>query len=426
MAKSVPAPLTQAEVKRHFVDGVTVFVSGGTGQPDALIDMIDSARLSSRLRIIDNSLPTMTQLNPSQFSSEAILNTGFFVGAYREYYSEGKVEFVPAFHSSRFRAIDEEYGINIVLLKLSEPDAEGYCSAGLQADYSQVMLDRADLIIAEINSSVPYIEDGLKIPLSDIAYSVTSEAPLLEYGVAAASETDIQIASSISELVEDGDCLQLGIGALPVAILENLSDKQDLGIHTGLLTEAVMPLVEAGVVTGRKKTIDKGKVVTGVAAGSSEFYRWCSAQSDLCMRPVNYTHNSGILAQIDNLVAINTTIEIDLFGQFNSETIGGRQIGGGGGLIDFLRGAQDSKGGRSILALHSTAKKGSLSKIVPLLNQAPLTGMRSDIEYVVTEYGVARLANLSVEKRAEALISVTHPDFRDELARQWSDLLSKI
>lgn len=424
-AQQTPAPLTVADVQRHFVDGTNIFVSGGAGQPDALIRAIEAAKLSSRLRIIDNSLPTMTQLNPGQFSSEAVLNTGFFVAGYRDYYAQGKVEFVPAFHSARFRAIDNEYDINIALLKLSEPDVNGECSAGLQADYSQAMLGKADLIIAEINPSVPYIQDGPKIPLSDIAYSVVSEEPLIEYSVAAASETDIKIAAHISDLVEDGDCLQLGIGTLPVSILENLTNKKDLGIHTGLLTEAVMPLVEAGVITGSKKNIDTGKIVTGVAAGSTEFYRWCATCPDLRMKPVNYTHNAGTLAQIDNLVAINTTIEIDLFGQFNSETIGGKQIGGGGGLVDFLRGAQSSKGGRSILAVQSTARKGSISKIVPLLNNAPVTGMRSDIDYVVTEYGVARLANLSVEKRAEELIGVAHPNFRDELSLRWAELLSR-
>lgn len=420
-----PETLTVERVREHFVDGLNVFVSGGAGQPDGLINVIEQAALSSRLRIIDNSLPTMTELNPSQFSSEALLNTGFFVSGYREYYTQGKLEFVPAFHSARFRAIDEEYNINIALLKLSEPDTNGYCSAGLHADYSQAMLDSADLIIAEINPSMPYIEDGLKIPLVDIAYSVVSNEPLIEYSVAPASETDIKIAAHISDLVEDGDCLQLGIGTLPVSILENLTNKKDLGIHTGLLTEAVMPLVEAGVVNGSKKNIDTGKIVTGIAAGSREFYRWCATCPDIRMKPVNYTHDGGVLASIDRLVGINTTLEIDLFGQINSETIKGKQIGGVGGLVDFLRGARTSKGGRSVIALHSTARQGSISKIVPLINSAPVTVMRDDTDYVVTEFGVSRLSNLSVEKRAEALINIAHPDFRTSLTSEWQALLAK-
>lgn len=420
-----PLTLTVERVQKHFVDGLNVFVSGGAGQPDALIHVIEQAALSSRLRIIDNSLPTMTQLNPNQFSSEALLNTGFFVGGYRDYYAQGKVEFVPAFHSARFRAIDEEYDINIALLKLSEPDANGYCSAGLHADYSQTMLDNADLIIAEINSAMPFMDDGLKVAVSDIAYCIRSEAPLIEYSVAPASATDITIASFISDLVEDGDCLQLGIGTLPVSILESLANKKDLGIHTGLLTEAVMGLVESGVVNGSKKNIDTGKIVTGIAAGSTEFYRWCATCPDIRMKPVNYTHDGGVLASIDRLVGINTTLEIDLFGQINSETIKGKQIGGVGGLVDFLRGARTSKGGRSIIALHSTARKGTISKIVPLINYGPVTVMRDDTDYVVTEFGVARLSNLSVEKRAEALINIAHPDFRASLTSEWQDLLTR-
>lgn len=424
-AQALPTPLSVDHIREHFIDGINLFVSGGAGQPDAVINVIEQAGLSSSFRIIDNSLPTMTQLNPNQFSSGALLNTGFFVGGYREYYAQGKLEFVPAFHSARFRAIDEEYDINIVLIKVSEPDARGYCSAGLHADYSETMLANADLIIAEINPAMPYIDDALKISMDDINYCVTSDAPLLEYSVAPSSATDIKIASYISDLVEDGDCLQLGIGTLPVSILESLINKKDLGIHTGLLTEAVMPLVEAGVVNGRKKNIDTGKITTGIAAGSTAFYEWCAGCPDLRMKPVNYTHDGGVLASIDRLVGINTTLEIDLFGQINSETIKGKQIGGVGGLVDFLRGARTSRGGRSIIALHSTARKGSISKIVPLINTGPVTVMRDDTDYVVTEFGVARLSNLSVEKRAEALIDIAHPDFRASLTSDWQALLAK-
>lgn len=420
-----PPLLSTVDVRRYFIDGVNIFVSGGAGQPDAAIRAIHQAELDSQLRIIDNSLPGMTALNPNQFSSAAVLNTGFFLGAYREYYEQGRLEFVPAYHSARFRAIEDEYNINIVVLKLSEPDDRGYCSAGLHADYSQAMLNNADLIVAEINSAMPYVDDALKISVDDINYCVTSDDPLIEYSVAPASDTDKKIASYISDLVEDGDCIQLGIGTLPVSILESLGSKKDLGIHTGLLTEAVMPLVEAGVVNGSKKNIDTGKIITGIVAGSTAFYEWSAKCPDLCMKPVTYTHDGGVLASIDRLVGINTTLEIDLFGQINSETIKGKQIGGVGGLVDFLRGARTSKGGRSIIALHSTARKGSISKIVPLINIAPVTVLRDDTDYVVTEFGVARLSNLSVERRAEALINIAHPNFRESLASEWHDLLAK-
>jgi 4-hydroxybutyrate CoA-transferase len=195
-------------------------------------------------------------------------------------------------------------------------------------------------------------------------------------------------------------------------------------VHTGLLTEAFMPLVEAGVVTGKRKNIDTGKLVTGIAAGSQEFYRWCAEYPGLALRPVTYTHDAAILASLERLVAVNTTLEIDLFGQLNSETLNGRQIGGGGGLVDFLRGARASPGGRSIIALAATAKGGSLSKIKPLL-QGPVTALRADVDHVVTEYGVASLSSRSLEARAEALIGIAHPDFRAELTSQWQELLRR-
>lgn len=418
-----PASLSLECIRQHFVDGVTVFISGGCGQPSAVLDMVAEAALSTVFRVIDCSVPGLTATDLDRVSSKAVLNTGFFLGGYRSFHEQGRLEYVPAYHSARYRAMEDDYNINIALIKVSEPNAQGLCSASLHADYSRDMLNRADLVIAEINPSMPYISDALQIPLADIDYSVAANSSLLEYRVAAGGGLDLIIAEHIAGLVNDGDCLQLGIGALPVSILQTLGDKKNLGVHTGLLTEAFVPLIDAGVVNGSKKAVDRGKVTTGIVAGSSDFYKWCASYTELRMRPVTYTHNAGVLAQLDNLVAINTTLEIDLFGQINSETINGKQIGGGGGLVDFLRGARSSRGGRSIIALHSTAKGGSISKITPLLSTAPVTALRNDLDYVVTEHGVARLSNLSVEKRAEALIAIAHPSFREELVAQWQQLM---
>lgn len=420
-----PAPLTPTLVRQIFVDGANIFVAGGCGQPDALLAVVAAANLTSRVRVFDCSVPTMTALNPDAVSSGAVLNTGFLLPPYRAFHAQGRVDFVPAFHSARYRALEAEYAIDIALIMVSPPDAAGLCSVGLHADYAEAMLSKADVVIAEINARMPYVDDALKVPLARIAYAIDSDRELLEYGVGAPSTTDLAIADHISALVEDGDCLQLGIGALPVSILGKLAGKKDLGVHTGLLTEAIMPLMDSGAVNGRRKNIDTGKVTTGIVAGSRAFYRWCADRRDLRLRPVSYTHNAGVLAQLERLVAINTTLEIDLFGQINSETLNGRQIGGGGGLVDFLRGARASRGGRSIIALNATAKGGTLSKIVPLLTGAPVTAMRSDVDYVVTEFGSVRLSNLSVERRAEALIAVAHPDYRAELTARWQDLLAQ-
>ena len=425
MTTARPSQLTLAAVRNHFRPGDTLFVAGGCGQPDGVLEVVTQARLDLPLTVLDCSVPGMTELDPDRISSAAVLNTGFFLGGYRRLHAAGRLDWVPAFHSARYRALEDHYGVDIALIMVAPPGTDGACSLGLHADYALEMLAGARLVIAEINAAVPDIADAPRIPLADIDFAMTTDRPLLEYRIGGkAAEADALVADHIADLVEDGDCLQLGIGALPVSILQRLGDRRDLGVHTGLLTEAFMPLVDAGVVNGRRKNIDTGKLVTGIAAGSRDFYRWCAGHSGLALRPVRYTHDAAVLATLDRLVAINTTLEIDLFGQLNSETLDGRQVGGGGGLVDFLRGARASRGGRSIIALHSTAKGGTISKIRPLLS-GPVTALRSDVDYVVTEQGVARLSNQSLERRAEALIGIAHPDFRRELTAQWQELLRR-
>ncbi len=417
--------LTPAFVREHFRPGDHVFVAGGCGQPDAVLEVVAAAELEIPLYVLDSSVPGMTALDVDRISTQARLNTGFFLNSYRGLHEAGRLDWVPAFHSARYRALETDYDVGIALITVAPPGPDGTCSLGLHADYSLEMLNRARLVIAEINSTMPDIADAPRLPLNTIDFAVTSDRPLRDYQVGGAgSDTENRIATQIAALIEDGDCLQLGIGSLPVSILRCLGDKRDLGVHTGLLTEAFMPLVEAGVVTGRRKNIDTGKVVTGIAAGSHDFYRWCARYSGLALRPVSYTHDAAVLASLERLVAINTTLEIDLFGQLNSEMLNGRQIGGGGGLVDFLRGARAARGGRSIIALSATAKGGSLSKIKPLL-PGPATALRADVDYVVTEYGVAPLSNRSLEARAEALIGIAHPDFRTELSHQWQELLRR-
>lgn len=425
MTTALPPTLTAAHVREHFRAGDQVFVAGGCGEPAAALEVVAAAGLELPLTVFDCSVPGMTELDPDHISRAARLNTGFFMNGYRRLHEAGRLDWVPAFHSARYRALDGDYGISVALIMVAPPGADGACSLGLHSDYSLTMLQRARLVIAEINAAVPDIADAPRLPLADIDFAVHSDRPLLEYRIGGkASETEDRIAAHIAGLIEDGDCLQLGIGSLPVSILRQLGDKRDLGVHTGLLTEAFMPLVESGVVNGRRKNVDTGKLVTGIAAGSQEFYRWCAGYSGLALRPVRYTHDAALLASLDRLVAINTTLEIDLFGQLNSETLNGRQIGGGGGLVDFLRGARASTGGRSIIALSATAKAGALSKIQPLL-PGPVTALRADIDHVVTEFGIARLSNQSLERRAEALIGIAHPDFRSELTAQWQELLRR-
>jgi 4-hydroxybutyrate CoA-transferase len=233
----------------------------------------------------------------------------------------------------------------------------------------------------------------------------------------------VKIGCLVAELVNDGDCIQVGIGAIPDAALAALSDRNDLGIHSGMICDAVMALASAGNVNGSRKSIDRGQIVSGATLGSQELIDWAAAAQQLSVRPVGYTHDSGVIGQIENFVSINSALEVDLFGQVNADMLGGRQVSGSGGSVDMMRGAALSPGGRSVVALGSTAGGGKISRIVATLaRNAATTALRTDIDFVVTEYGARRIRHLPVMERAAALIEIAHPDFRDSLRAEWSDL----
>jgi 4-hydroxybutyrate CoA-transferase len=225
-----------------------------------------------------------------------------------------------------------------------------------------------------------------------------------------------RIGALVADMVEDGDCLQLGIGAIPDAVLASVSSRRDLGVHSGMISDGVLDLIRQGAITGARKTIDRHHVVTGFLLGSAELYAWARQAPQLRLRPVSYTHDAGVLARLDRLVSINSAVEIDLLGQVNSERLGGRAISGVGGQIDFLRAASVSRGGRSILALPSTARGGQVSRIVGHIPAAAVvTTCRTDVDLVVTEWGVASLRGATERERAERLIEVAAPEFREQL-----------
>ena len=224
----------------------------------------------------------------------------------------------------------------------------------------------------------------------------------------------------MADLIENGDCIQIGIGGIPNACLAKLSDKNDLGIHSGMISDGVMALTLAGNITGSRKSLDNGKIISGVTHGSESLHEWAGEALQLAVRPVCYTHNVAVIGQIDNFVSINSALEIDLLGQVNSDMLHGRQISGSGGAVDMMRGAAYSRGGRSIIALSATANGGRNSRIVSTLApDTATTALRTDIDYVVTEFGSRRVRHLSLNARAEALIEISHPDFRDQLRSEW-------
>jgi 4-hydroxybutyrate CoA-transferase len=277
-------------------------------------------------------------------------------------------------------------------------------------------------VIGEINPRQPRPKDSPRMPLTRLDYAIACDRPVPTLATAAISDVARQIGRHVRELIQDGDCLQIGIGAIPDAILGSLSGKNDLGIHSGMISDGVMALAEAGNITGRRKSEDAGRIVSGVTLGSERLIAWAGEAPQLTVRPVGYTHDSGVIRRIDNFVSINSALEVDLFGQVNADMLKGRQLTGTGGAVDMMRGAALSGGGRSIVALSATADGGKVSRIVAALGpHTAATALRTDVDYVVTEYGARRIRHLPVAARAQALIEIAHPDFRAGLRDQWSE-----
>ena len=258
------------------------------------------------------------------------------------------------------------------------------------------------------------------LPADAVAGTFVSGEELPVAHLGSRGDVEERIGRNVAGLVDDGDCLQTGVGAIPDAVLDSLSSHRHLGFHSGMLCDGARKLIDAGVITGERKTRDRGRHVTGFVYGDADLYGWAVTRDDLDLRPVSYTHDAGVLASLDNLVIVNSAVQVDLFGQINAEMIGARQISGTGGAVDFFRGAALGRGGRSIVALPSTAARGSRSRIVVRLDPPGVaTALRTDCDYVVTEFGVASLSGRTVDERAEALIGVSAPEFRRELEERW-------
>jgi acyl-CoA hydrolase len=309
--------------------------------------------------------------------------------------------------------------IDVLLLQLAPADAAGRYSLSMAYEYLVPAIDRARLVIAEVNTEAPWTHGERSLAEDEIDYVVhTSRAPF-ELRPAVPAEAERRIARRIASLIEDGATLQYGIGALPEAVLGELNSHRNLGVHSGTIGDAVADLMECGAVTNARKSIDAGVTIGGVMFGSRRIQRFCHQNAAIQFRSSEYTHNSGVLARIDQLAAINAAIEVDLTGQINAEVAGNAYVGAVGGAMDFLRAAQTSKGGLPIVALQSTAGKpgAKLSRIVRRLS-GPVSTPRADAGLIVTEHGVADLRGCSVSERARRLIAVADPEFREALERE--------
>jgi 4-hydroxybutyrate CoA-transferase len=284
-------------------------------------------------------------------------------------------------------------------------------------------LDRAKAILAELNAAMPRPAHSYEIPYDRLDYVVETERPLVTLATGDLGPDIHRIGAHVASLIDDGDTIQIGIGKVPAAVLAALRDRRDLGLHGGLVSDGLADLHDAGVLTGARKSHDPKMMVCTAALGGPRVYDWAGRCPELRFAPVSSTHDMRVLAQIDNFVAINSVLAVDLSGQANAEMLGGRQVSGTGGLLDFVRGARSSKGGRSILALPSTAAGGKASRIVLRLGEADVVSCpRADADIVVTEHGVVHLRDKSVDERAEALIAIADPAFRRDLADGWETM----
>jgi 4-hydroxybutyrate CoA-transferase len=308
--------------------------------------------------------------------------------------------------------------VDVLLMQVTPPDAEGFCSYGVSVDYTEAAAQSARTVIAQMNSRLPRT-GGSRIHLDALTCIVEQDEAVIELTPPKIGEIELKIGENVAALIPDGATLQLGIGAIPDAVLLSLKGKKDLGIHSEMFSDGVVLLAEAGVVNNRRKNLHPGKFIATFLMGSRKLYDFAHNNPDVELHPVDYTNAPHIIGQIENLISINSALQVDLMGQVNAEMIGSKQFSGTGGQVDFVRGAGLSPGGKSIIALPSTAAKGTISRICLELDKgSAVTTSRNDVHYVVTEYGAADLRGKSLRQRAEALINISHPDFRPILREE--------
>ena len=403
------------DVLALLTPGATIYVGGSCAEPRGILDALTGMGLDvPDISYIQQPLGAVNQRDLSTLSPGASQRTFFMTPFLQDGLAVGRVEFVPMHMRTIFDHLQGS-AIDVAILQGAR-DRNGELRFGPNVDYVDAVLESAKSIVIELNTSFTAPIGAPRIDPARIDLLVETEAARPTYPLSGSDDTSDKIGELIAGLIHDGDCLQTGIGAVPAAILKNLEDRNDLGFHGGLMDNGIMDLINQGVINGSRKTLDRHQHVLGMALGDDTLLDWLAndaAAENVVFRSADYTHEISVISQIDNFVSVNSAIEIDLMGQVNAEVAGGRQISGTGGSVDFMRSAKASRNGRSIVAMASTARGGSVSRIVPKVST--VTALRTDVDIVVTEYGVADLRHASLASRREKLIAIAHPDFRDQL-----------
>jgi acetyl-CoA hydrolase len=419
--------VTPEEAVKVIKSGNRIYIQSGCAYPTALVE----AMTARKDELTDVEICHLMVFGEAPYMKPEMeghfRHNGFFLGGNtRKHVNEGKADFMPIFLSEIPDLIkhDTKHKVDVVLIQVSPPDMHGFCSMGVAVDCTKAAVHVAKYVIAQINPRMPRVHGDSFININDIDFAFEYEQALQELpGMHAEKDPEemkifAKIGQIIADLIEDGSTLQMGIGAIPDAVLTRLGGKKDLGIHTEMFSDGIIPLVESGVINCDKKTLLRGKMVTSFVLGSHKLFEYIHENPFVEMRTTEFVNDPFVIARNDKMVAINSALQVDLSGQVCADSIGYRFYSGFGGQVDFIRGSARSKGGKPIIALQSTAKDGTLSRIVPHLEEgAGVTTSRGDVHWVVTEYGAVDLHGMNVRERVNALISISHPKFHDEIEK---------
>jgi acyl-CoA hydrolase/GNAT superfamily N-acetyltransferase len=417
-----PAKVVSAtEAVSKIKNGSRVFIGTGCGEPQHLIKaMVDDSNVQDILiyQMLSSTLSHF--IDQESFRRRFFLKLFFISQSMRKAAFEGKIDYIPAYLSQIPRMFaSQRIGLDVALVQVSPPDKFGYCSLGVSVDITRSALENAGVVIAQVNSRMPRTWGDSFVRLDDIDWLVPFEEPLVEV-IPTVKDNEIarRIGLFVSQLIDDGATLQIGFGHLPYAVLPYLGNKKDLGLHTQLITDGLLPLFEKNIITNKKKTLLPGRTVTSLCMGSEKLYAYVNNNPAFYFRSSEFVNDPTVIARNDHLVSISSALEVDLTGQICSDSMGYLFYSGIGDQVDFLRGSSMSHGGFSIVALPSTAQNGAISRIVPHLSEgAGVATTRGDVNFVITEYGIAELQGKGIYQRVMELAQIAHPKFREELIR---------
>lgn len=409
---------TADQALRCVGPGMRVYIQPGCAEPQTLVEALMRRAPAVRdVEIVHMMTMGVAPYVAPEMAGHFRHNAVFIGSNVREAINEGRADYTPIYLSEIEEMFESgEMPIDVALIEVSPPDSHGFCSFGVSVDTTLTAARCARYVVAQVNDYMPRTYGDSFIHVSDIDAVVESSRPLCELRKPVVTDMHVAIARNVAGLIEDGAVLQTGIGGIPDAVLPFLRDRRDLAVHSELVSEGVIPLIEAGVITGARKNFKPRKIIVGFVLGTKKMFDFVDNNPIFEFHPTAYTNDPELIARNDKMVAINSALQVDLTGQVCSDSIGNQFYSGIGGQVDFIRGASRSKGGKPIIAISSTAKNGTISRIVPMLSPgAGVVTSRGLVRYVVTEYGVAYLHGKSIRERAKALIEIAHPQFREEL-----------